>query len=151
MLSLPQGTGSPQAERDKKMEEIFNRAIVMGCACVIFSKLTCEQYEMYRQYHPEALKLINEDDQVNFSVDLEDGPGHIETDATVFSRTRTPDGKATITVVIDPEEDNKAELIKKHFGAALLRLDELEEQLLLNLPGLKEEAQKVEDMISRIG
>ncbi len=133
------------------MEERFGRAVILGCACVINSRLTVEQYEQFRRYHPEALKLVDEDDRVLFSVDLDDGPGHIRQEEACFSRTRTPDGKATITVVIDPEIEDKAETVRDRFAAALLHLDELEEHLLEKVGELEEEVKKVEGMISHIG
>ncbi len=133
------------------MEERFGRAVILGCACVIISRLTVERYEQFRRYHPEALKLVDEDDNVLFSVDLDDGPGHIEPESACFSRTKTPDGMATITVVIDPEIEDKAEAIRDRFASALLHLDELEEHLLEKIGELEEEVRKVEEMISHIG
>ena len=130
------------------MDRKFNRAVILGCACVITSRLTCEQYEMYSRYHPEALKMADEDGNVIFTVEIDqDGPGSILPDKACFSRTKTPDGKATITVVIDPEIEEKVKVITERFGSALLHLEELEEHLLEKAGELEEEVRKVEGMV----
>ena len=132
------------------MEKVFNRATIMGCACVITSGLTVEQIEDFRKYLPEALKLTDEmSGEGVFSIDLDDGPGCITEEKAVFIRTRTPDGKATITVVLDPEIEDKRETVRDKIGASLVALNRLEEQLLGKLDELGETVRRMDNMITQ--
>ena len=131
------------------MENEFRRAIVMGCACVITSRLTVKQIENFKRYMPEMLVMVDEEGKSVFTIDISHEAGCLEDDKAVYSSTKTPDGKATITVVIDPDAEDKVELVKKHFGVALLRLEEIEKGLLSCLDNLNEEIQKVDGMICR--
>ena len=131
------------------MENGFRRAVVRGCACVITSRLTVEEIENYKHYHPDALTMVDEDDKAVFSIDIDENPGSLEDRKAVYSNTKTPDGKATITIVLDPDAEDKAELVRKHLGAALLRLEKLEDSLLSKTDDLKEEMRKIDRMIYR--
>ena len=131
------------------MENEFRRAVVMGCACVITSRLTVEEIQNFKHYHPEALTMVDENDKAVFSIDINENPGSLEDRKAVYSTTKTPDGKATITIVLDPDAEDKVELVRKHLGAALLRLEELEDSLLTKIGDLNEEVRKVDEMICR--
>ncbi len=106
------------------------KALVVGCACVIFSELTPEEIDRFKQYKPEALKLVDEENPEDiFTLDIDDTPGHIEETEAVYSRTKSANGKATITILLDPEEENKLELAQKKIGRMLLKLQKLEKKL----------------------
>ena len=131
------------------MENEFRRAIVMGCACVITSKLTVEQIENFKQYMPEMLTMVDEEGKPVFTVDIGDAAGCLENDKAVYSNTKMPDGKATITILIDPDEEDKPGIVKKYFGIALLRLEEIEQGMLSYTDELNETIRKVDRMICR--
>lgn len=131
------------------MENDFRRAVVMGCACVVTSRLTVEQIENFKYYMPEMLTMVDEDGKPVFTVDIGDEPGCLEENKAVYSNTKTPDGKATITILIDPDEEDKPGVIRKYFGVALLRLEEFEQRMLSNLDDLSEVIRKVDGLISR--
>ena len=127
------------------------RALLMGCACVVKSMLTPEEIEKFCIYHPEALVMKNEAGEEVFKIDL-DGeiPGCITKEAAVFSKVKTVDGKATITVIIDPEcEDRKTALLET-VGPGLRVLDEMERQLVKMLPDLAEEEKKAWEMFAQL-
>lgn len=131
------------------MEKTMSRATIMGCACVITSSLTCEQIEAFKKFHPEALEMKGEgSDEALFTIDINDGPGSFEGGKAVFSRTKTQDGKATITILLDPDIEDKQELVRKTIGPGLLLLKEMEQHLLEAVEPLKEEIQKLDGMIS---
>ena len=133
------------------MEKMTKRVIVMGCACVITSFLTVEQIENFRKYLPEALKLTDETcGKEVCSIELDDGPGSIVDGKVTFSRTRTPDGLASITLLLDPETEDKAEMIKKQIGASLIVLDRLETLLLERLKELEYAMRRMDEMISQL-
>ena len=127
------------------------RALLMGCACVVKSMLTPEQIEKFCIYDPEALVKKNEAGEAVFRIDL-DGelPGSITPERAVFSKVKTTDGKATITVIIDPEcEDRKAALMET-VGPGLRQLEEMEPQLLAKLPDLAEKEKQAWDLFSQL-
>ena len=126
------------------------RALIAGCACIIRSKLTPEEIEKFSIYHPEALKMADEDGNVIFTLDVDEGPGCMTREGAVFSRATTSDGKATITILIDPEcEDRKGKVLEA-VGPGFSLLDELEEHLLAMLPELEKEAEKAWDFIDQL-
>ena len=133
------------------MEQMAKRATILGCACVITSKLTVGQLENYRKYLPDALKLKDGiSGKVVFSIDLEDGPGSIHSEKAFYSRTKTPGGWATATLVLDPEIEDKAELVRKRIGNALITLDQLEDSLLENLQDLRDTMRRMDEMIGQV-
>ena len=49
----------------------MEKAVVMGCVCVVVSSLTPEEMKRFACYYPEAMTLKG----MNFSLRLDDGPG----------------------------------------------------------------------------
>ena len=112
----------------------MEKAIVMGCACIVVSSLTPEQIENAKQYAPETLILTDEKGEELYRLDLESKtPGCVEEDHAVYSDCTTADGKATITIIVDPSEENKKQMILNNLGASLLKLDQLEKSLMARL------------------
>lgn len=133
------------------MEQMMKRATIMGCACVITSRLTVDQIDGFRKYLPEVLKLTEETSGMElFSIGLDDGPGSILEKKATFSRTRTPDGMATITLLLDPEVEDKAELVRDKIGKSLLALERLEGLLLEKLEDLTNTIHRMDEMICRL-
>ena len=118
---------------------------LMGCACVVVSSLEPEQIERYMWLDPEALTMT--DDSGNgFRISVDDGPGRLEGDEAVFSRVKTAEGKATITILLDPDIEDKKKAVLKDLGPALLKLDELEKRLL----GRENRLQEMEDRMKAL-
>ena len=118
---------------------------LMGCACVVVSSLEPEQIERYMWLDPEALTMT--DDSGNgFRISVDDGPGRLENDEAVFSRVKTAEGKATITILLDPDIEDKKKAVLKDLGPALLKLDELEKRLL----GRENRLQEMEDRMKAL-
>ncbi len=125
------------------------KAMLVGCACVVFSELTPEEINRFKMYQPEALKLVDEDNPEDvFTLDIDDGPGHVEETGAVYSRTKSANGKATITILLDPEEENKLELAQKKIGRMLVKLQKLEEKLSERVDVVAEVENKANAMIS---
>jgi len=116
------------------------KAIVMGCACLVVSSMTPEEIERFELFNPTAIILEKENGK-SFSIQLDEGPGSLTNDCASFSRTTTADGKATITILLDPDADDKLALVQKQIGPSLLKLNELEEQMMVQ----KEKLQEMED------
>ncbi len=131
------------------MENVFNRVLVAGCACVITSLLTYEEIERYKRYHPEALTMVDEDDgHAVFTIDVTDGPGCLTKSRAEFSRMKSADGKATITVLLAPDINDKEAAVKAQICPCLAHLDELEQQLLEKLSMLNDEESKACNMVT---
>ena len=128
-----------------------SKAVVMGCACVIFSSLTPDEIKRFKAFHPEALKMKSQDDgMVVFSIDIKNGAGSLLPEAATFSNVTSSDGKATITILLDPDIEDPMDAVKDRLGKPLMNLIEMEEQLMKMLPNLKEEEQKIDAQITRL-
>ncbi len=131
--------------------KVGSKAVVMGCACVIFSSLTPDEIKRFKTFHPEALKMKDEDDgSMVFSIDIENGAGSLLPEAATFSNVTSADGKATITVLLDPDIEDPMGAVKDRLGKPLMNLIEMEEQLMKMLPNLKEEEEKIDAQITRL-
>lgn len=135
-----------KVETEEKKEM---KVIVAGCACVVFSELTPEEIERFKRYQPDALTMCDESNPENtFTMDIDDGPGKLEDSTAVFSRTKSVEGKATITILLDPEEEDKPAMVRQNLGPALIRLRELESALLSRMDGLADAEKKVNAMLT---
>ncbi len=133
------------------MEKEFRRAVIMGCACVITSRFTVEELENFRDYLPEALVLKNEEGDILYWIGIQEEVkgGYILEDHICYSRAKTPEGKATVTLLIDPNEEDKAVCIGEAFGPALLMLEKLEKQMLSRTEELNIKIAEIDGLIFR--
>lgn len=135
-------------KKEMGMEKEMTRATLLGCACVVTSRLTVEQLEKYSKYHPESLRLTEEGSgKVLYEISLDDGPGWVYKENAAYSRTQTPDGKATITIVIDPAVKDKVEKLRSHIGRPMLYINEIENRLLEKAADLDVELQEIDAAI----
>ena len=109
----------------------FNRVLVAGCACVITSLLTYEEIERFKRLHPEELFLKDEFGDAVFAIDVSDSTGLLIKGRAEYSRMTSADGKATITVLLDPEIEDREDAVRKSICPCLNGLNALEKQLLL--------------------
>ena len=130
--------------------EKMGKEIIAGCACIYFSNLTPEEMDRYKTYAPDALSLYNEDNEVIFTLDIDNGPGNITLEKAVLSCTKSADGKATVTILIDPEEEDKLGLIREKIGRGLLLMNDLEEQLVENVGKLNERQDIIDTMFKQL-
>ena len=132
------------------MEQEFSNAKVMGCACVITSGFTAEEIANFRNYLPDALCLKDEKDHDIFRIGLDDdgNPGSIHQDHILFCKEKVPEGKATVTLIVDPSIEDKVGLIRERMGLALIRLESLEKQMRENMSRMQENMRKAEELVS---
>lgn len=124
------------------------KAVVNGAACVVTSELSAEQIIRFRKYHPEALTMFDEANDPVFAIDYDETtPGSININGAVFGGTTDVDGHAQITILLDPVADNREELVYNEIGAAMLKLNEIEEQLLGMISELDAEEAKIRESI----
>ncbi len=122
----------------------MENVVIMGCACVIISSLTPEQIERTERLAPEALMLDG------YSIGLDDGPGAVGDDGALFSRTKSADGKATITLLVDPEIEDKAARVQNKIGPMLLKIEALEKQILEQEGDLLKKEKEIQSMINQM-
>lgn len=127
------------------------QAIVMGSSCVVKSALTPEQIERIKKFHPDALKMYDENDELAFRIDINQAtPGSINEYGVCFGSGKSSDGKATVTVLLDPQVENPAELVYEKLGRALMYLKEMESQLEEAMPEMTAEENEIRRMITTI-
>ncbi len=129
---------------------VKSKAVVMGCACVIFSSLTPDEIRSFKNLHPEALKVNDEENGVTFTIDVDDSPGHITDEGATFSNVTSAAGKATITVLLDPEIGDPVTAVKEKIGGPLMRLIKQEEHLMELLPKLEDEEKAISQHITQL-
>jgi len=135
---------------ERKVEFMENRVVIAGTACIVNSKLSVKELEDFTHFHPEALILRNEAGEEVFSIGVIDGPGCLESDHAMYSSVESAQGKAVMTILLDPDEEDKLSLVMDTFGSALLRLEELENQLLGMKDTIEAEKKQIEEMIVQL-
>ena len=127
------------------------QAIVVGSACVVKSTMTPDEIKQMKKLHPEALVMYDETDEPMFAIDIdEEVPGSINVNGACFGKATSDDGKATITVVLDPTAEDPVDLVYEKLGKALDNLDKMEKKIAEIVPGLQEEDRRIRGMISRM-
>ena len=127
------------------------QAIIVGSSCVVKSTLTPADIKRIKKFHPEALVMEDEDGDPVFAIDIdEEMPGSINNNGACFGNATSSDGKATITIVLDPAAENTEDLVYERLGRALMYLKDMEEQLAEALPELDTEEREIRSMITRM-
>lgn len=127
------------------------QAVVVGSSCVVKSTLTPADIKRIKKFHPEALVMDDEDGEPVFAIDIDETmPGSINNNGACFGSATSTDGKATITIILDPEAEDTAELVYERLGRALMYLKEMEEHIAEVLPDLDTEEREIRSMIVRM-
>lgn len=99
--------------------------LIAGSACVVKSGVALEDWKKVLKYDP-GFALLDKDDEPIFKVNIAASAGKININGATFSDTACSDGKASLTVIIDPEEEDKVKAASEKIGNALLLLNQLE-------------------------
>lgn len=127
------------------------QAVIVGSSCVVKSTLTPDEIKKMKKLHPEALTMVDEDGEPVFAIDIDERtPGSINSFGACFGNATSSDGKATITVLLEPTAENPDDLVYDKLGKALSNLDMMENELREMLPELHEEERRVRAMITRM-
>ena len=127
------------------------QAIVVGSSCVVKSSLTPADIKRIKKFHPEALVMDDEDGVPVFAIDIDENmPGSMNENGACFGNATSTDGKATITVLLDPAAGDTTELVYNRLGRALMYLKEMEEHIAQVLPDLDTEEREIRSMIVRM-
>lgn len=124
---------------------------IAGSAAIVISSLTPDDIKRIKKFHPEAMVMVDENGDPVFAIDIdEETPGSINSNGACFSKTTDANGKATITVLLDPEIENPKETVYEQIGGALHNLKEMEEHIAEVLPDLEAEENEIKAMITCI-
>ena len=123
------------------------RIHILGCAAVVVSVVKLEDWKLIEKHAPEALTVRDEAGNVTFRVTTSDGPGRLEKDHAEFSRMTTPDGYATITVLLDPEMKNPTQTVQDKLGGAMLELVGMEKIVPEILGGVQQRIGEIQSLI----
>lgn len=104
--------------------------VVAGSAAILTSDVKLEDWKRIQELSPESLTMVDEDDEPYFKVAVTEGPGSLSKYGIEFADTTTnQEGKATVTVLLDPTAEDKLALVKKEIGPVLLDLIDLEKEI----------------------
>ena len=122
------------------------KLVIAGAAAVLTSDVKLEDWKRIQEMSGESLTLVDEDDEPFFKVSVGEGPGAASEYGIEFAdETTNQDGKATVTVLLDPTAEDKVGLVKKKIGPALLNLIELEKEV----PNILKEIEDMEKQIDQ--
>lgn len=123
--------------------------IIVGAAAVVKSGVLLEDWRKALKFDPD-LGLYDDDDNPLFTVDIAPGPGCIGNNMAVFSAAADREGFACITLIVDPEAEDKEKLVSDQLGLALARLIEVENNLGTVIQEADKLAQEITDRIRTV-
>ena len=132
-----------EAEEPKEKVKVY----IVGCVAVIVSTVALEDWRLVERYAPKKLTVVDEDGNTVFTVRTDCGGGRCTHDELVWGEAADENGKATITILLDTDIDNKREAVMDICGSALLDLMDIEKEMPNFLKEIREKLAKVESCI----
>ena len=120
---------------------------ISGASAVLVSDVTLEDWERVEKYAPEMLKVVDEDGEPVFAVKTCCGGGSVNKFGVCFGSYTNEGGKATVTVLLDEDIDDKNTAVKDIMGSALLDLNEIEKELPDLLKEIADKEAEIEKLI----
>lgn len=120
---------------------------ISGACAILVSDVALENWERVEKYAPEALKIIDEEGETLFKVKTTCGTGSVNEYGVCFGTYTNEGGKATVTVALDEEIEDKKAAVKDIMGAALLDLNSIEKELPQVLKDIAEKEAEIEKLI----
>ena len=102
---------------------------VLGCAAVVVSAVNLEDWKLIERHEPESLAVRDDSGHPIFQVRTNCGPGLLTKDYAIFGSPTTEDGKATITILLDPDSDDKTGMIQDALTNPLMKLIKMEGEI----------------------
>lgn len=119
---------------------------VAGAAAVLTSGVKLEDWKRIAKLMPEMMVLEDaETNDVLFRVSVDEGPGSVNEYGVLFGNVTNQYGYATVTVLLDPEAEDKLGIVKTRMGQAILKLNTLESEV----PNTLEKITKMEAEIDQ--
>ena len=150
---LPWVTDDDPADNDPAEPDsaCLPQVVIVGCACVIFSSFSPDELRDFSQYLPEALTLRDENGKPVFAITLDEkSSGSLTKYGAVFSGKTNAEGRAAITILIDPECEDTGAAVRGALGSAIISLAGMEEHLMSRKPELQEKKRLLNDHITAL-
>ena len=121
---------------------------ISGASAVLVSDVALEDWERVEKYAPEMLKITDEDGEAIFKVKTCCGGGSVNEYGVCFGSYTNEGGKATVTVLLDEEVEDKLGAVKEIMGTALLELNGIEKELPNVLKDIADKEAEIEKLIA---
>ena len=119
-----------------------------GAAAVLVSDVTLEDWKRVEKYAPDMLKIVDEDGEILFKVMTCCCTGSINENGVCFGSYTNEGGKATVTILLDDEVEDRLQAVKDVAGSALLDLNEIEKEIPGILNDIKEKEAEIDKLIN---
>lgn len=120
---------------------------ISGASAVLVSDVALEDWKRVEKYAPDMLKIVDEDGETLFKVKTCTGSGSANEYGVCFGTYTNEGGKATVTILLDENVEDKMAAVKEIVGTALLDLNEIEEELPTLLTEIAEKEAKINELI----
>jgi hypothetical protein len=111
-------------------KEISMKITITGDAYVATTSIKAEDIELLRKCKPEALRVIDKDENEKFALGYNEGHSCVGDNGITFGgRSRNGDGTATVTGSIPAGTEKVKEYIVEKFGAAIPYVNQLEKSI----------------------
>lgn len=119
-----------------------------GASAVLVSDVALDDWKRVEKYAPEALKIVDEDSgETLFKVMTGPGTGSANEYGVCFSSYTNEGGKATVTILLDDELEDRLQAVKDVVGQALLDLNEIEKDVPQLLGDIAEKEAEIDKLI----
>ena len=121
---------------------------VAGNVYVVESKFTKGELEAVRKYRPNLLKLFDEEKRPVFAVGYGDRAEIGALGVQFNEETRGEKAVACLTMPLPKGTGSAQDLVVEAVGVAILKLNEVEENIAKALEEIKEEKEKVAEAVT---
>lgn len=123
---------------------------IVGPVAIIASQLTVEQIKQIEKYRPDALVVVDKDENPLFKMTVaKNSKGSLNKYGAAFSTAGTSDGSSTITIDLPEGKYNEAgaQWVAEEFGGPLNFIRKLEENAILQLDDISNEVTEIKNLI----
>ena len=122
---------------------------ISGASAVLVSDVALSDWERVEKFNPEEMVILDEEKEPIFKVKVaSEGPGSVNEYGVTFGAYTNEGGKATVTVLLDEEIDDKREAVREIMGTALLTLNEIEQKIPDLLEKIAQKEAKIDELIT---
>lgn len=125
------------------------KVFVGGSVAVVKSGYKLEDWKRALKYDSD-LGVYDENDNAIFRAFVSKGLGSLTKNGVEFSDVADDDGYATVTILLDPSDENKKEVVKDRLGPALVYLNQVEEGLRDVLKDADKYDKEIDEMVETI-
>ena len=120
---------------------------ISGASAVLVSDVALEDWKRVEKYAPEMMKIVDEDGDAVFKVQTCCGGGSVNEYGVCFGTHTNDGGKATVTVLLSSDVEDKTQAVKDIMGSALLDLNTIEKEIPDMLKEIAEKEAEIDKLI----